>query len=305
MNLEQELRKEIQKNRKRKGGRQQATASLLAHWLKPAQLARARPFPRTHARAVSTRGRPRCAAVASRQSSAAAWRACGSLDVPQSATRSARPRPPPSLLPNAPLCSCSRPLSHSHAGAAAPPRGIAADARSSSLYQLWPPPSSPRPPTAPPLPAAPRAHAQSRSVSLACLVELNGMSRSCGDPSVRTVLPLLYAISCVFRCVNSALALRTHSSRYRALYRCEVAGPRRAAPPRPPFSTARQFRYSVGAKKGMARFVSRPRSRRTSWCRRRPHRRWDSGGSWPRELRVADKQGRLTHRTRLSVALRV
>ena len=145
------------------------------------------------------------AAMASRQSSPAAWRACGSLDAPRSATRSARPRTPPSPLPNAPLCSRSRPLSRS--------RTIAADARSSSLCQLRPPPSSPRPPTAPPRPTAPRARAQSRSVSLARPVELIRVNRSSGDPSVHTVLPLLSAISCVFRRVSSALALRTRSSR--------------------------------------------------------------------------------------------
>ena len=151
--------------------------------------------------------------MASRQSSTAAWRACDGLDAPWSATRSSRPRPPPSPLPDAPLCSRSRPLSRSRAAAAAPPRAIAADAWSFSPCQLRPPPSPPRAPTAPPRPSAPRARAQSCSVSLARPVELTGVSRSSGDLSVHTVLPLLSAIACVFRRVSSALALRTRSNR--------------------------------------------------------------------------------------------
>jgi len=65
-------------------------------------------------------------------------------------------------LPFAPLRSRSHPLSRSRAAAAAPPHAIAADAHSSSPYQLWPPPSSLRP----------RARAQPRSLSLARPVEL-------------------------------------------------------------------------------------------------------------------------------------
>ena len=60
---------------------------------------------------ASTRGRPRRGAVASRQSSAAAWRACAGVDAPWSAARCARPRQPSSPLPFAPVHSSSLVLS--------------------------------------------------------------------------------------------------------------------------------------------------------------------------------------------------
>ena len=178
-------------------------------WPSPPALA---PSSRSRRRRVHARGRPCRDAVARRQHSAAAWRACGDLDVPWSATRFARPRPPSPPLPDALLRSLSRSLSRPHA-AAAPPLAIAVEARSSYPRQLRPPPSHPPPPATPPHPSAPRARAQSRSVSLARPVELTGVSRSSGDLSARAVLPLLNAIACIIECVSFALALRNLSCR--------------------------------------------------------------------------------------------
>ena len=163
---------------------------------------------------MPARGRPR---------HAAAWRACGSLDAPWSATGSARPRPPLPPLPFALLHSRSRPPL-----ARAP---SSPTTWSFSPCQLRPPSSSPRPPAAPPRPSASRARAQPRSVSPARPGELTGVSRDSGDLSVLAVLPLYSTISCAFRCVSFASASRTYSGRERALYRRVAAGPRRAVPP--------------------------------------------------------------------------
>ena len=81
---------------------------------------RSRPSPPTRLplpAPASTRGRLRRDAVASRQSSAAAWRACAGVDAPWSATRCARPRPPPPPLPVVPLRSLSHPLPRPRAAA--------------------------------------------------------------------------------------------------------------------------------------------------------------------------------------------
>jgi hypothetical protein len=128
-------------------------------------------------------------AVARRQSLATAWRACGSLDAPWLATRSARPRPPLPPLPFALLHSRSRPPL---ARAQQPPLRRTPSSPttwSSSPGQLRPFSSSPRPPKAPPRPSASRARAQSRSVSPARPGELTGVSRDSGDLSVPAVLP--------------------------------------------------------------------------------------------------------------------
>ena len=60
---------------------------------------------------ASARGRPRRDAVARRQDSAAAWRACDGVETPWSATRCPRSRSPPPPLPFAPLSSLSLALS--------------------------------------------------------------------------------------------------------------------------------------------------------------------------------------------------
>ena len=88
-------------------------ASLLARWPKRPSPPARQPPPRASAR-VHARGRARRDAVACRQNSATAWRACDDLDAPWSATRSARPCPPPPPLPfapSAPSLSLSRPRS--------------------------------------------------------------------------------------------------------------------------------------------------------------------------------------------------
>ena len=57
-------------------------------------------------------------------------------------------------------------------------------------------------------PFASRAHAQSRSVSLACPVELTRVSRSSDNLLAHAVLPLLSANAYVLECVSFALASR-------------------------------------------------------------------------------------------------
>ena len=156
------------------------------------------PSPRQRPRRARARGRPRHAAVARRQSLAAAWRACGSLDAPWSATRSARPRSPLPPLPFALLHSRSRPPL---ARAQQPPLRRTPSSPttwSSSPGQLRPSSSSPRPPPAPPRPSASRARALPRSVSPVRSGELTGVSRDSGGLTVSVVLPLYPAISCAF-----------------------------------------------------------------------------------------------------------
>jgi len=174
---------------------------------------RSTPSPRPRQSRVHTCGRPRRDALARRLRSAAAWRACGDLDAPWSATRCARLRSPSPLLPDALVHLRSRSLSRPRAAAAAPPLAIAAGARSSSPSQLRPPPSHLRRPATPPHPSAPCARAQSRSVSLARPVELTGVSRSSDGLLARVILPLLSAIACVLECISFGLASRIISRR--------------------------------------------------------------------------------------------
>ena len=107
------MEKEIQKNRKGKRGAL-AGRRLASSPLAEASPARERAIPLLAPAPASTHdGRPRRAAVASRQGSATAWRASTGLDTPWSATRSARPRPPPPPRPFEPLLSLSLLLSPS------------------------------------------------------------------------------------------------------------------------------------------------------------------------------------------------
>ena len=87
--------------------------------LSPPPSPRSRPRPRADS--------ARRDAVARRQGSAAAWRACDGVETPWSATRCPRSRSPPPPLPFAPLSSLSPSLSRSRAALAAPPHAIAAD----------------------------------------------------------------------------------------------------------------------------------------------------------------------------------
>jgi hypothetical protein len=128
MLLEEDLRKEFFKKKKRgKGG---ASRPRPRFWPTgrsrlgpPALSPPPSPRPRSRPRADSARR----GAVARRQGSAAAWRACGSEDAPRSATKAPRSRSPPPPLPFAPLSSLSPSLSRSRAALAAPPHAIAAD----------------------------------------------------------------------------------------------------------------------------------------------------------------------------------
>jgi hypothetical protein len=128
MNLWENLRKEIQKKIE-KGKGALAGRGLASGPLAEAGLARPRlPLPPPRARArVRARGRPRRAAVARRQSLAAAWRACGGVETPWSATRSPWTRPPKPPLPFAPSTARSRLSARPRAALAAPPHAIAAD----------------------------------------------------------------------------------------------------------------------------------------------------------------------------------
>ena len=94
-------KKEIQtKNRKGKGGAL-AGHGLASGPLAEAGLAHEHAFPLPVPAPASTReGQPRRATVASRLGSTAAWRACGGVDMPWSATRSPRSR---LLLPPMPF----------------------------------------------------------------------------------------------------------------------------------------------------------------------------------------------------------
>ena len=90
---------------------------------------RSPPSPRSRPCRVHARGRPRRAAVASRRSSAATWRACDGLDEPWSATKNARSRPPPSPLPFALAGSSSPAFSPSLRVRRAPPSPLEPELR--------------------------------------------------------------------------------------------------------------------------------------------------------------------------------
>ena len=145
-------------------------------------------------------------------------------------TRPGRPPGGPGRARFSLLChsrSSTPPLSLARtAAAAAPPLAIAADARSSSLWQPWPPPSNPRPPATPPRLPAPRTHAQPPSVSLAHPLELAGVSQSSGDLSAHVVLPLLSTNAHVFKRISSASTSHSFPRPWFALYRTEMSGPR-------------------------------------------------------------------------------
>ena len=104
------FRKRIQKNIEN-GARVPAGRRLASGPLAEAGLARKRTLLPPRVRARARDGRSRRAAVASRQSSAAAWRLRADLDTPWSATRCAWPRPPLPTLPFAPVGSSSLALS--------------------------------------------------------------------------------------------------------------------------------------------------------------------------------------------------
>ena len=114
--MEKRNSKRIEKGKGALAGR-----GLTSGPLAEAGLARPRSPPSPRPCRVHARGRPRRAAVASRQSSTTAWRTCGDLDAPWSATRCARPRPPLSPLPFAPASSSSLALSLSLYARRAPP----------------------------------------------------------------------------------------------------------------------------------------------------------------------------------------
>ena len=128
MLLEEDLRKEIQKKmEKGKGG-----ASRPRPRFCPTGRSRLGPPAHSPPPSPRSRSRPRAdsarrGAVARRQGSAAAWRACDGVETPWSATRCPRSRSPPPPLPFAPLSSLSPSLSRSRAALAAPPHAIAAD----------------------------------------------------------------------------------------------------------------------------------------------------------------------------------
>ena len=188
-------------------------ASLLARWPKPAQ--------RTRAPSPSPRPRP-CATAGH---TVPPWRAGRAL--PPRGVPGAPGRAHFSLLFHSP--SSTPPLSLSlarTAAAAAPPLTIVADARNSPPWQLRPPPSNPRPPATLPRLPPPHAHAQPPSVSLACPLELAGVSWSSGDLSAHVVLPLLTTIAHNFKRIRSALTSHTFRDPWFAFYRTEMAGPR-------------------------------------------------------------------------------
>ena len=147
-------------------------------------------------------------------------------------TRRGRPPGAPGRTRFSLLChsrSSTPPLSLSFAqiaAVAAPPIAIAADAWSSSLWQLQPPPSNPRPPATLPRLPTPRVCAQPPSISLARPLELAGVSRSSGDLSAHVVLPLLSPIAHDFKRISSASNSCTFPRPWFALYRTEMAGPR-------------------------------------------------------------------------------
>ena len=272
-------------------------ASLLARWPKPAQPSRARPLPRARASAASMHADGRAATP---------WHA-GRTRPPRGAhatawTRPGRPPGAPGRVRLRPRCqtrSSSRALTLSlaRAAAAAPPLAFASDAQSYSPRQLQPPPSHLQPPATPPRPSAPCAHAQSRSVSPACPIELTGASRSSGDLSA----PLL-----AFLCV---LALPRHCTSF-------------------PVASARSIATRWPDHGEQRRRIRHSRRRGSSGARQVPKRaRLDSsrareavgalgvaedltGGEIPDGLRpqkhgVADKWGRLSYGSRLSAPLRV
>ena len=109
------LEKEIKKWKKGKGG---ASRPRPRFW--PA--GRSRPSPPTRHPLHAREPCPRAWTAAPRRRGTPAalgptWRACARVDAPWSATRCARPRPPPSPLLDALLHSHSRPLSRPRAAA--------------------------------------------------------------------------------------------------------------------------------------------------------------------------------------------
>ena len=168
-------------------------------------------------------GRPRRAATASRQGSAAAWRACAGLDTPWSATGSARPRPPPPPLPF--------PLIHSPSLAFARPDSRSGRAtarhchRRSELLSLAAPASSLES-SATSDSTSPSRTPRARSTDLGTLCSPARAHRSSGDLSARVVLPLISTIAHVFKRISSASTSHTFPRPRFALYRTEMAEPR-------------------------------------------------------------------------------